>query len=129
MKKFELNPIARKWVKALRSGKYKQTTGTLTQLDDKEKVIGHCCLGVLCELAVADKIIKKHSGKCHVTYDGKDDLLPEKVRKWVGLRTNNGGLDSLVEGVKNLASLNDYPKKSFKFIARVIEQKAKELFE
>ena len=33
------------WVKALRSNKYNQTTGLLQDQD------GHCCLGVLCEVA------------------------------------------------------------------------------
>lgn len=34
-----------KWIEALRSGKYKQTIGTLC--DER----GHCCLGVLMEVA------------------------------------------------------------------------------
>lgn len=32
------------WIKALRSGKYKQTEGTL------ENGLGYCCLGVACRL-------------------------------------------------------------------------------
>lgn len=34
-----------KWIKALRSGKYKQTTGVLKSGDH------YCCLGVLCKVA------------------------------------------------------------------------------
>ena len=45
---------AMKWVKGLRSGKYKQAMGTLAkfeELDDEEfKCVGHCCLGVLADL-------------------------------------------------------------------------------
>lgn len=41
--------IMKKWVKALRSGKYKQGYGTLKQYNGFEEVY-HCCLGVLCEL-------------------------------------------------------------------------------
>ncbi len=33
-----------RWIKALRSGKYKQTTGSL------KDCTGFCCLGVLCDL-------------------------------------------------------------------------------
>jgi len=40
----KLNPVAQKWVKALRSGKYKQGRNRLRKKDR------FCCLGVLCEL-------------------------------------------------------------------------------
>jgi len=36
--------IMKRWIKALRSGKYKQTSGKLQDTD------GFCCLGVACEL-------------------------------------------------------------------------------
>jgi len=36
----------KKWVRALRSGEYSQTTGQLQ--DDR----GHCCLGVACEVFI-----------------------------------------------------------------------------
>jgi len=39
-----------KWVIALRSGEYSQTTGTLE--DDS----GHCCLGVACEVFIPKKL-------------------------------------------------------------------------
>ncbi len=49
--------IGRKWVKALRSGKYKQAKGSLmvpsTVRDEDGKEVNydrHCCLGVLCEI-------------------------------------------------------------------------------
>ncbi len=129
MKKFELNPVARKWVKALRSGKYKQVTGVLTEMDKERKVIGHCCLGVLCELAVADGIVKKTVTKTgRVRYGGKDALLPKQVQKWAQLKTDNGHFGRPYPAdYSSLVRLND-DKDSFKAIARVIEQKAKELF-
>jgi hypothetical protein len=37
--------LKEKWVKALRSGEYKQGTGVLKSLDGE-----YCCLGVLCEV-------------------------------------------------------------------------------
>lgn len=42
-----------RWVKALRSGKYKQGTGFLrfiTRRKNKIVKVEHCCLGVLCEV-------------------------------------------------------------------------------
>lgn len=38
--------VKEKWVKALRSGEYKQCQLTLSSVDDKE----HCCLGILCKV-------------------------------------------------------------------------------
>lgn len=43
-----LNPVAQKWVDALRSGKYRQCRNQLRS-DDRE---AYCCLGVLAELYV-----------------------------------------------------------------------------
>jgi hypothetical protein len=41
------------WVAALRSGEFAQTTGKLTRVvrTGVDAPTGHCCLGVLCELA------------------------------------------------------------------------------
>ena len=40
------------WCSNLRSGRFKQATRALTKLDSEGNVVGHCCLGVLTELAV-----------------------------------------------------------------------------
>lgn len=45
----ERRALHRKWVKALRSGKYKQTIRTLWCDGGKERA--HCCLGVLYNVA------------------------------------------------------------------------------
>ena len=41
--------VLTKWLKALRSGKYKQGRGALCQID-KKGTESFCCLGVLCDL-------------------------------------------------------------------------------
>ena len=41
--------IAKKWVKALRSGRYQQGKQAL-KVKSKRGITRHCCLGVLCEL-------------------------------------------------------------------------------
>ncbi len=44
----------RKWIKALRSGEYSQTTGVLrrkfTDAFGTQIGVGYCCLGVLCDI-------------------------------------------------------------------------------
>ena len=51
--------IKERWVKALRSGKYKQGKGWLRKSSGPKKKSEFCCLGVLCDLAVKSKIIPK----------------------------------------------------------------------
>lgn len=123
-----MNPeIKAKWVAALRSGEYEQGRGSLLR-DGK-----HCCLGVLCEIAVQENVITK------ATYDTPENslpefqssvtvfdegpgeqfsVLPEKVIDWAGL---DGGNPIVDDGKSNLASLNDNAGLSFDEIADVIE--------
>lgn len=121
-----LNRIARLWVNALRSGKYKQTTNSLTTINRiTGEITGHCCMGVLCELAVKLKVISAPQVFINdLKYDGDNAVLPDSVREWAGLKTDTG---AFARGGKSLTSENDSGK-SFKQIARIIEQKAKELF-
>lgn len=48
--------IKKRWLKALRSGTYKQGTGALCQT---EGGTGFCCLGVLCDVVANDKAVKE----------------------------------------------------------------------
>jgi hypothetical protein len=41
-----------RWVAALRSGKFKQTAEALKK-EEEDGTVGHCCLGVLCEVSPA----------------------------------------------------------------------------
>lgn len=44
--------IKQQWLEALRSGKYQQGQGQLVSVDeDDDSVTGHCCLGVLADVA------------------------------------------------------------------------------
>ena len=120
-----LNKNARAWVKALRSGKYKQTKGTLARIDGHTgEILGLCCMGVLCELAVKAKVIPAPSvGLADLSYDSQNAVLPASVQEWAGLKDETGSIRNL----GNLTYQNDSGK-SFKQIARIIEQKAAELF-
>lgn len=114
--------ILKKWVSALRSGKYKQGKEQLKKLNGQPKF---CCLGVLCDLHA------KATGK--QWRDNKDEHtgyylheygeLPEQVKKWAGLESSNPTLIGKGE-YKSAAGLNDSGKR-FITIANLIEQAQK----
>lgn len=118
------NPNVQAWVAALRSGKYKQGQQRLRTDDNR-----FCCLGVACELAVQAGIITykrdDQLGPTYVETGWKDTaLLPEVVRRWLGLTTNRGDMS---EG-PCLTHLNDHDA-TFNEIADLIESQPKGLFE
>jgi hypothetical protein len=106
----------KKWIKALRSGKYKQTREKLC--DDKRE--SFCCLGVLCDVLKLPYT---------VNYDGQRayyyscSMLPIVAVAMVGLSTSEGDF-----GSSSLINLNDKSKYSFKKIADVLEKGRKGLF-
>lgn len=130
--------IKAKWLKALRSGKYKKAAGTL-----KVEGKGFCCLGVLTDLYAKEKGIKdpwhktKKGHSCSVKLKGEKEyclrsLLPEKVQNWSGIKDDNPQA-----GANTLSGWNDGEKtyttpdkksewlrepKSFKQIADLIEK-------
>jgi hypothetical protein len=57
-----------KWLKALRSGKFKQTTGTLMRKDDKGKT-SFCCLGVLSCVVNGSKELRVERGRSQTLED------------------------------------------------------------
>lgn len=108
--------VMKEWVKALRSGKYGQTTRRLTDNEGN-----FCCLGVLCDLYRKDKKISKK--KAFVGLCGIGDVPDGTVVKWAGLKTHNPTTPS---NGKSLAEMND-DRKSFHDIADVIEASYKSL--
>ncbi len=119
----EMDPeIRARWVTALRSGEYRQAYEVL-----RNDAGGRCCLGVLCEIAVADGVLaaavrSRLDGSWQ--YDGHDTELPEAVQSWAGLSSNNPYVD--VKDVPvSLAELNDGDEErgswTFAQIADVIE--------
>lgn len=84
--------VAEKWVKALRSGEYKQTQGSLQHTKEvHEGPEGFCCLGVLCDVAVKEgldiPVTPLDNGQ--VRYGNAGDArvgsLPNAVMEWAGL--------------------------------------------
>jgi hypothetical protein len=108
-----LNANAKKWVKALRSGEYKQGNMRLRSGDE------FCCLGVACDLYGA-RNGKKWQGNYFM---GNNARLPEAVKDWLGLASALG----VSFGMKSLAMLNDAGA-SFSEIADIIESEPEGLF-
>lgn len=107
----------RKWVKALRSGKYKQVVSRLAgnDVDSKGKeYYGYCCLGVVCEIA-------------KVKYAPSRGHLPKDAQDWLGVDSADPiiytGIDREIGPVDiSATNLNDEKEFSFKKIATLIEK-------
>lgn len=90
----------RLWVDALRSGKYKQLKGNLT--DGRS----HCCLGVACEVAIQNDVPLQRRRSFYISYFDDDSvkynsILPPAVAAWLGVECL-----PLVRSI-SVASLND----------------------
>jgi hypothetical protein len=118
-----INENAKKWVAALRSGKYEQGKGYLN--------IGgtFCCLGVGCEVAIENGLsvvtyLHPDGNNFTVTsYDRRQGFLPERVTEWLGLTTDTGHYDT-----SDLMKDNDVRHKTFAEIADIIESEPQGLF-
>jgi len=101
------------WLKALRSGDYKQGRGSLC---NKNK---YCCLGVLCEIAkipksvVSSKVLKADIFE----YEGETGYLPHTLVIKLGISK----FGSIGNTSYSLAALNDEFGSTFELIADVIE--------
>lgn len=108
--------VKERWVAALRSGEYKQTTGYL------KTDYGYCCLGVLCDIHDKEQAgsgVNWEAGQdedrlfwSYLTCEG---TLPERVMDWAQLDNHNPEIEG-----DSLAELNDGGK-SFAHIADLIE--------
>lgn len=115
-----MNKNAKKWVEALRSGKYEQGCGYLRTND------GFCCLGVACDLYAKAHPRAKGWNQGNL-FAGEMMLLPVKVRKWLGLTKNSGVFTDKKGFLSELIDLNDSGK-TFKQIAKIIESEPEGLF-
>jgi hypothetical protein len=131
--------IAEKWIKALRSKRYKQGKGAL-KYKTRAGTTRHCCLGVLCELYQkehARKLTTRRSaeqftdkgwvdipkGSKFTMFDSHSGDLPAKVMRWAGIKSEDGVIRSTDEC---LVAINDEGS-SFEKIADIIEDRVKEL--
>ena len=77
------------WLAALRSGEYRQTTGTL-----RDSAGAFCCLGVLCDLAAKQGIGQWDNPLGDTATFIVDDMrtieyLPVPVQEWAGVERPN----------------------------------------
>ena len=101
-----------KWTIALRSDKYQQWGGSLTNFDRTS----FCCLGVACDISGL--------GAWHGSYyevEGKYSRngLPEPVRDWLGLNSTLGSFE-FEDRIRALSTLND-DNATFDEIADIID--------
>ena len=113
--------IKRMWLKALRSGEYKQARRAMVSTLGGEK--RYCCLGVLADL------YEKDTGKKCRQLNDEGEYPKAAVAKWAGIDLRKGFKGMVcdpfvtVAGEKTtLSRLNDDEQKSFKQIANVIEK-------
>jgi hypothetical protein len=114
--------IKTEWLKRLRSGDITQTQGVLGRTDGSR-----CCLGVLCDIAVEEKVVQKQVSPeiSTITYNFNSGFLPEVVREWVGMTSSYGKIPT--KGT-DLATINDSRGTPFSRIADIIEENSDELF-
>lgn len=132
--------IAKQWIEALRSGKYRQAKGALRDNDllvndRKYPVTGFCCLGVLCNLHAIEhpKLAAKQTDPD--AYLDHHSVLPKEVMKWAGMKNSEGsfrsekavGLSKDSEWAQHdcLAEMNDSGNYGFLKLATFIEKNYK----
>lgn len=90
----------RLWVAALRSKKFKQINGNLKRISlITNEVIGHCCLGVVCELAIEAGVVIHSVTAPHgegaesaaVVFSGSTGYLPTPALTWLGIEDSEVG--------------------------------------
>lgn len=113
-----MNPDKKQlWLKALRSGEYKQGKEYLRRNDE------FCCLGVLCDIYSKET---ERSEWERTTHDDREyeflaetSILPYDVARWAGIDTNNNTV--YIPEVGELSQLND-DGVPFATIANIIER-------
>jgi hypothetical protein len=135
-----LTPNQEKWLKALESGEFNQTTGQLENLHPKP---AHCCLGVACVLAEKDGAkVERYTDHYGPDYDkriiGGSLIDHEDVMNWLGLRSPAGlqfvdgvlvgkSQSAIEKGYESLTYMNDHGK-TFKEIAAIIRAHPERFF-
>ena len=121
-----MNENARKWVVALRSGKYEQAKNALRDGN------GFCCLGVACDIYMKDTGDGEWDGSDYFHSACLSDCsgtgLPCIVMEWIGIVSNDGSYTEQGEEWNlSLANHNDNDK-PFSYIADIIESEPDGLF-
>jgi len=111
--------FTKEWLTALRSGEYKQTTGSLYNIQDQ----GYCCIGVAARIKYPLHYLKDKNDRYAGTLQGNNKCInsdtkyklskiPQELKRSVN--ANNF--------VSQLVNLNDDEEYSFEEIAEWIEE-------
>lgn len=120
----------KKWIAALRSGKYTQGKAVLKSTEGEM-----CCLGVATDLYIKEHDfewgppvqIEGITPRMGCTFDTEGEYLPVPVQEWLGIDTKNPELESLqtndddVRLFDEATYFNDESGLSFEDIADAIE--------
>ncbi len=123
-----LRGVITRWLKALRSGEYKQARGYLRRIrlrkTGEEKQWDHCCLGVLCDLMEEDKQAEwRGESTFHYGNSGSRKWLPDHFMAHLGMRRTSA---------QRLTVMNDgnstTRRRTFEEIADYIEKNIEDMF-
>ena len=127
MKKQNLGPNQKRWLRALRSRKYHQVPGQLGVKDGPMEAF--CCLGLGCQLFVSPRsLLWLNDGLNVRTNEGmKSANAPRALIQALGLFSNEGhprpgARDEKDERLDSLVHLNDEERLSFEQIADIVER-------
>lgn len=123
----KMNPeVKKRWVEALRSGKYEQGDGRLRRY--RSGVETFCCAGVLCDILAEDVGVDwEYIPACKEWIFGQSRaLLSDKVVSCAGLDADDDGRAYPVVTIDgeeaNIYHHNDQGGKTFEQIAQAIEE-------
>lgn len=102
--------IKSKWVKALESGKYRQTTNVLMYKDEHRHKT-YCCLGVLTSL------------KPDAKFEDEESYLSKETKEWCQLKDLTG--DNIQETLAQMNDGDNGKQYKFKEIAKFIKENIK----
>jgi hypothetical protein len=105
------NELRKKWIEALRSGRFKQGR-TALRTGDK-----YCCLGVACEIAGLSGVRGKNG---IYTYNGRIEYVPLELQRALGLYSQDGAPRPDCENPA-LTFMNDNMRATFNEIATALE--------
>ena len=109
--------IKAKWVSALRSGMWEQTTNVLSGTN-VNGVRGYCCLGVLCEISAAETGFGIRE---NLRENNENQDIGPTIRLWAGINRSCGGFVNIGGLEKSLTEAND-DGSTFLEIATAIEE-------
>jgi len=102
--------VKRLWIEALRSGNYEQGPFALER--GAADALRHCCLGVLCRVAINSGIdlpvSRELQDDAYTAFgdSGNTSVLPSEVIDWAGLDRADPSVDA-GDGLRALSYLND----------------------